>query len=287
MPPERSELLIIGVGLIGGSFALGLKEADAGLEIVGAGRRVETLKKALEMGAIDRYETDIAGAAATADMVMLAVPMTAMRPLLETIYPVLKKGAVVTDAGSVKGSFIEETKQVFGGLHNVVPGHPIAGNENSGIDAAFSTLFENRRVILTPTPETSAAAVQQVKRLWRLCNANVEMMDAAEHDRVLAATSHLPHVLSYSLVDTLLACPEREAIFRYAAGGFRDFTRIASSDPVMWRDICLSNRESLLSMIDRLQTNLQGLRKLISRGDGEALHEIFSRTKKARDEHYE
>jgi prephenate dehydrogenase len=287
MPPVPSELLIIGVGLIGGSLALGLKAADPGLKIVGAGRRVETLKKALEMGAIDRYDTDIAAAAATADMVMLAVPMTAMRPLLETIYPVLKKAAVVTDAGSVKGSFIKETKQIFGDLHNVVPGHPIAGNENSGIDAAFSTLFENRRVILTPTAETSAAAVQQVERLWRLCNANVEVMDADEHDRVLAATSHLPHVLSYSLVDTLLSCPEREAIFRYAAGGFRDFTRIASSDPVMWRDICLSNRESLLSMIDRLQINLQGLRKLISRADGEALQEIFSRTKKARDEHYE
>ncbi len=287
MTSERLELLVIGVGLIGGSFALGLKAANANLEIIGAGRSVETLKKALDAGAIDRYTTDIAGAAASADVVMLALPMAAMRPMLETICPALKNNAIVTDAGSVKGSFIEDAKQVFGNLRNVVPGHPIAGNENSGIDAAFSTLFENRRVILTPSPETCSAAVQKVKSLWQLCNANVEMMDVREHDRVLAATSHLPHVLAYSLVDTLLASPEREAIFRYAAGGFRDFTRIASSDPVMWRDICLSNRECLLSIIDGLQTNLCGLRELIASADGDALYEIFLRTKNARDEHYE
>lgn len=221
------QLLIVGVGLIGGSFALGLKAARSNIDIIGAGRRVESLQKALQIGAIDRYETDLAKAAASADIIMLAVPMSAMRPVLETIRPVLKEGALITDAGSVKGSFIEDAKAVFGRLHHVVPGHPIAGAEHSGIEAAFPDLFVNRRVILTPTPQTSPSAVEQIKTLWQLCKAEVEIMDVDDHDNVLAATSHLPHVLAYSLVDTLLRSPQRDAIFRYAAGGFRDFTRIA------------------------------------------------------------
>ena len=281
------QIVIVGVGLIGGSFALRLKNAGADVEITGCGRSVAPLQKAVDIGAIDRYETDFAKAAAVADVVMLAVPMTAMRPVLETIAPALKGGAIVTDAGSVKSSFIDDAKYVFGSLKNVVPGHPIAGAENSGIDAVKVDLFKDRRVILTPTEETDAKAVAQIKSLWESCGANVESMDAGEHDRVLAATSHLPHVLAYSLVDTLLALPERDAIFRYAAGGFRDFTRIASSDPTMWRDVCLSNRESLLSMIDKLQENMQGLRKLIADADGDELHAIFTRSKNARDQHYE
>ncbi len=287
MSSTPSQLLIIGVGLIGGSFGLALKAANANVEITGTDRRVDALQKAVQLGAIDRYETDFAKAAACADTVMLAVPMTAMRTVLQVIRPALKATAVITDAGSVKGSFVDDAREVFGCLDNIVPGHPIAGTENSGVESAFATLFENRRVILTPTAETCTHAVEQIKTLWQLCRASVELMGVDNHDDVLAATSHLPHVLAYSLVDTLLGLPQHEAIFRYAAGGFRDFSRIASSDPTMWRDICLSNRDSLLSVVDCLQTNLSGLRELIADGDGEALHTIFSRTKNARDRHYE
>ena len=286
MPRVPAQLLVVGVGLIGGSFALGLKVARADLEIIGTGRCVDTLQKAVEIGAIDRYETDLSKAAARADIVLLAVPMTAMRSVLKTLRLVLRSGAIITDAGSVKSSFIDDARQVLGDLSRVVPGHPIAGAENSGINAASPTLFKNRRVVLTPQKEVSPAVIEQVAHLWRLCGAEIELMDADDHDRILAATSHLPHILAYSLVDTLLCLPERESAFRYSAGGFRDFTRIASSDPVMWRDICLSNREYLLPIIDSLQTNLNGLRDLIARGEGEALHAIFSRTKSARDGHY-
>ncbi|MEM7294647.1 MAG: prephenate dehydrogenase/arogenate dehydrogenase family protein [Pseudomonadota bacterium] len=281
------ELLIVGVGLIGGSLALALKGTGFAGEIVGCGRRVETLERAVARGAIDRFETDLAAAVESADVVLLAVPMATMRPLLETIATHRKPSAIVTDAGSVKGSFVADARAAFDDLSCVVPGHPIAGTENSGIDAAFPELFQQRKVILTPLQETREEAIETVRSLWVQCGAAVEEMDAEEHDRVLAATSHLPHVLAYSLVDALLGLPEREAIFRYAAGGFRDFTRIASSDPVMWRDICINNSESLVSMIDELQRNLSVLRQHIADGDANVIFDIFTRTKQARDNHYE
>jgi len=279
-------LVVVGVGLIGGSFALALKNSGIDAEIIGVGRRAESLQAAVEMGAIDRFFTDPGKAAKEADVIMLSVPMAAMKPAMNALSDSIGCNTIVTDGGSVKGSFIADAREVFGSLANVVPGHPIAGKENSGVEAAFAPLYQGRRVILTPTAETRASAVATVTNLWERCGAAVETMAAEEHDRVLAAISHLPHVLAYSLVDALINLPEHEAIFRYAAGGFRDFTRIASSDPVMWRDICLSNRGSLLTLMDHMQKNFAQLRTLIEAADGDALLDVFTRTKTARDNHY-
>jgi len=196
---------------------------------------------------------------------------------------VLKKGAIITDAGSVKASFIEVARQVLDDLSVVVPGHPIAGTENSGVEAAFATLYQNRKVILTPLPETTSNAVQTVKALWEMTGAIVESLDAGHHDRVLAATSHLPHAVAFSLVDTLATMQEREEIFEYAAGGFHDFTRIASGDPVMWRDICLTNKQALVEVMDNLLGNLEQLREQIVTGDATNIEKTFRRAKKARD----
>ena len=287
MDIQQLSITIIGIGLIGGSLALRLKHSFPKMQIVGADRHVESLQLAKNIGAIDHWDTDIGRSVKGAGLVVLAVPMKAMSGVLGEIKPHLGESTIITDVGSVKGSFVDDARRVFGLLHQVVPGHPIAGAENSGVEAAFAHLFEGRRVILTPTEEVDPAAIGTVQRLWEHCGAQVEKLDPQQHDRILAATSHLPHVLAYSLVDTLLSLSERAAIFRYAAGGFRDFTRIASSDPTMWRDVCLSNCDSLLPVIDQLSDHLAALRTLISNGDGEALHALFSRAKRARDEHYE
>jgi prephenate dehydrogenase len=277
---------ILGVGLIGGSFALGLRAGGFEGEIVGGGRSEANLTRGVELGVIDRYSTDLAEAVQGADLVMLAVPMGAMRGVLEQIRPALKAGAIVTDAGSVKGSFEADARAVFAdNLARVVPGHPIAGTERSGVEAAFATLYRHRRVILTPLAETDAAATDAVAALWACCGAEVERLSIGHHDRVLAATSHLPHMLAFSLVDTLATMQERDEIFRYAAGGFRDFTRIASSDPVMWRDICVANRDALLEVTEELFRHFQTLHDAIERGDADAVHQIFTRAKAARDAH--
>jgi prephenate dehydrogenase len=278
-------ICIVGVGLIGGSFALGLKKAGFSGHIVGAGRHLENLEHALGLGVVDSYHTDAAKAVEGADLVMLAVPMGAMKSLLAMINPALKPGAIITDAGSVKGSFVTDALAVLGSAERLVPGHPIAGTERSGVDAAFATLFENRKVILTPLPETDTEAVDAVRGLWAMTGADVESLSPEHHDRVLAATSHLPHVVAFSLVDTLATLQESEEIFRYAAGGFHDFTRIASSDPVMWRDICLSNRDAVLAMLDGLMTDLTALREHIDQCDSDTIERTFRRAKQARDSH--
>ena len=279
-------ICICGVGLIGGSFALGLRAAGFDGEIVGSGRSADNLARGVELGVIDRYSTDLAAAAAGADLLLLAVPMGAMRAVLERVAPALREDAIVSDAGSVKGSFAADARAVLGdSLRRVVPGHPIAGTENSGVEAAFATLYRQRRVILTPLDETAPAATEAVAGLWRLCGAEVECLSVEQHDRVLAATSHLPHMLAFSLVDTLATMQSRDEIFRYAAGGFRDFTRIASSDPVMWRDICVANRGALLEVVEELIEHFQQLRDAIERGDATAIHDTFLRAKAARDAH--
>lgn len=277
-------LTIIGVGLIGGSFALALKAAGYPGEIVGCGRREEALRRAVDLGAIDRWSTDCAAAVAGADIVFLAVPMLAMRPLLEQLADVLPREAIVTDAGSSKGSFVRDAA-VLDNPRRVVPGHPIAGTERSGVEAAFATLFVDHRVILTPTRETGEEAVRRVTRLWEMTGAIVETTDVATHDRLLAATSHLPHLLAFGLVATLADMREQDDIFRYAAGGFRDFTRIASSDPLMWRDVCIANRDAVLEVLVRYQDDLQQLTELVRQGDGEGLLALFQRAKRARDAH--
>lgn len=278
------KLVIFGVGLIGGSLALALREADYCQTIVGCSRNAAHLQKAVDLGVIDSFSLDPQEAVRDADMVLLAVPMGAMGKLLQQIKPALPAEAVLTDAGSTKGSIVAEVEQAFGkDFTRFVPGHPIAGREKSGVEAAIVDLYHNRRVILTPLPYTDPDAIAKVEAMWKVTGAWLESMPIELHDQVLAATSHLPHVLAYSLVDTLLNMPQNEDILRYAAGGFRDFTRIASSDPVMWRDICLTNRDAILTMLDAFQNNLSEFAAMIREQDGPALHARMEKAKQARD----
>lgn len=279
-----NRLCIIGVGLIGGSLARALKRAGACAEVVGCGRDEGALRRAVELGVIDRYHSDPALAVSGADVVVLAVPLGMMESVLRRIAPALSAGAVITDVGSAKGSVVAAAQAVFGKVPaRFVPGHPIAGTEKSGVEASFAELFQGRRVILTPLSGTDAEAHQIVRRMWEQAGAEVVDMAVEHHDEVLAATSHLPHLLAFALVDTLARMQETAEIFRYAAGGFRDFTRIASSDPKMWRDICLANREAVVAMLDRFSDDLAGLRDAIDAKDSEAIAEVFTRAKTARD----
>lgn len=278
-------LTIIGVGLIGGSLARALKRAGAVAEVVGAGRDAQHLARALELGVIDRGETDLATAVKGADMVVVAVPVGAMESVFRSIAPHLEKDAVITDVGSSKGSVVSAAREAFAELPpGFVPGHPIAGTEKSGVEASFAGLFEQRRVILTPIESSSPRALALVRAMWEQTGAQVVETGVAHHDEVLAATSHLPHLLAFSLVDTLATLDDKQEIFEYAAGGFADFTRIASSDPVMWHDICVHNEAALLKMLDRFEADLDRLREAIAGNDGDYLLEVFSRAKAARDQ---
>ena len=282
--PLFPRLCIVGVGLIGGSLARAARARGLAGEIVGAGRRRESLERALELGVIDRFETDLAAAVRGADAVVVAVPLGAMAAIFRGLKGHLEPDAVLTDVGSAKASVVRDAREALGELPpGFVPGHPIAGTEHSGVEASFAGLFEGRRVILTPLETSDPAAVERVRRLWQGAGAEVVEMDVHHHDEVLAATSHLPHVLAFTLVDTLARMGERDEIFAYAAGGFRDFTRIASSDPVMWRDICLANRSAVLEMIGRFHDDLGHVAELVRAGDGEALRQVFAAAKRARD----
>ncbi len=277
-------LAVIGVGLIGGSLARALREAGAVREVVGCGRGAANLQRAVELGVIDRYTHVIGEAVDGADMVLLAVPLGAMREALQALQGHLAPGAVVTDGGSAKGSVVADAKAVFGVIPPwFVPGHPIAGTEQNGVEASFATLFRDRRVILTPVCDTDPGATARVDLMWRRAGAEVSYMTVEHHDEVLAATSHLPHMLAFGLVDVLARMKENDEIFRYAAGGFRDFTRIASSNPQMWRDICLANREALSRMLGAFAEEMAELADSIGRGDGEHLLAVFERAKAARD----
>lgn len=279
-----NKLVIFGVGLIGGSLALALREAHYCQQVVGCSRNAGHLQQAIDLKVIDSYSLDPQEAVRDADMVLLAVPMGAMQAVLEQIQPVLPKTCILTDAGSTKGSIVEQVRRVMGeGFTQFVPGHPVAGREKSGVEAAVADLYQGRRVILTPDEQTDPKALAAVAAMWEVTGAVVEQMPVVLHDQVLAATSHLPHVLAFSLVDTLLNMPQQEDILRYAAGGFRDFTRIASSDPVMWRDICLYNSGAILDMIQALQTNLGEFASLIREQNGNALHQRMTKAKQARD----
>ena len=277
-------LCIIGVGLIGGSLARALRAAGFCSEVVGAGRNPANLQAAVDLGVIDRYETDLSRAVAGADMVLVSVPLGAMAAVFLSIKDHLAEHAVVTDVGSAKAGVIEAAKQAFGELPGFfVPGHPIAGTEQSGVAASFPELYKDRRVILTPLPETQPQAIDRVRDMWEAAGADVTVMDPAHHDAVLAATSHLPHILAYTLVDSLAKLGDNEEIFEYAAGGFRDFTRIASSDPVMWRDICLANGAAIQQMIEHFVDDLQALKAAVQAHDGQQLLETFTSAKAARD----
>lgn len=279
------QLCVIGVGLIGGSLARAARNAGAVSGVTGCGRNETNLRKAVELGVIDRYALSVDEAVRDADIVVVSVPLRAMENVFRAMKGHLGENAVVTDVGSAKGSVLEAARQAFGEVPAwLVPGHPIAGTEQSGVEASFAGLYQGRRVILTPTDVTAPDAVARVRALWEAAGANVQLMDVAHHDDVLAATSHLPHMLAFSLVDALATRPDSDEIFDYAAGGFRDFTRIASSDPVMWHDICLSNREALLQALDGFNNHLRDLSDAIERRDSDRILEIFRRAKNARDQ---
>ena len=278
-----NHLVIIGVGSIGASLGLALRREGFVQKVTRVGRGIENLKIAQQRGAIDEYSTDAAAAVVTADVVFLAVPMGTMRASLETIKNTLPANAIVTDGGSTKGSVIKDFVEVFGSTQQFVPGHPIAGTEKSGAAAAIHDLYNDRRVLLTPDANTNPDALTIVREMWKVTGAKVEEMSSEHHDTVLAATSHLPHMLAFGLVDSLAKMDDVDEIFKYAAGGFRDFTRIASSDPTMWRDICVNNREALMASMDRYLDDMKEIYAAVAKGDGDKLQEIFSMAKMTRD----
>jgi len=277
-------LAVVGVGLIGGSFARALREAGAVKSIIGVGRSRPNLETALSQGIVDEIYHDPAEAVRGAQLVFISIPVCSIPAMVRTIAPSLAPGCIVTDGGSVKAEIVRECERLTPPGCFFVGGHPIAGTENTGSAASFATLFRGRRCILTPTERTDGAAFETVARLWRATGANVCSMEPGHHDRIFAEISHLPHVVAYALVHAVgTADVEGENVLSYTAGGFRDFTRIASSDPAMWRDIALMNREPLLAGIDGFSASLAELRRLIERGDSRGLADFFTIAKRFRD----
>lgn len=269
-------IAIVGVGLIGGSLARCVRERGLASRIIGLGRGTENLRKAVELGVVDTAETDFARGIGDADLVVLATPVRSLVGLLGRTAALVRPGAVVTDVGSVKGPILREAAERFPPPCRFVGGHPVAGTEHSGVEASFAALFENRRCILTPTADTDPEALQLVSALWRAAGSEVVFLDADLHDRIMGFVSHLPHLIAYALVNTVRDSEERQGnLLDFTAGGFRDFTRIASSLPEMWRDICLLNREVLLEAIGSFSRTLAALRDRIASGDGTALEESF------------
>ena len=275
-------LAVIGVGLIGGSFALALKQAKIASHVVGVGRSAANLKLARERGIIDSVASDVAAAAADVDLVLVAAPVAQFG----AIFSGLKQTkALITDGGSTKRDVIAAARAALGArIAQFVPAHPVAGAEQSGAAAAKAELFRDRRVVLTPLPENSAGAVSTVQKAWEACGARITRLDAEEHDAVLAAVSHLPHLLAYALVHDIAERDNAGQLFSYAAGGFRDFTRIASSHPEMWRDICLANRDQLLSELRKYGNKLAAMQKLLEAGDGAGLEKLFVQARDARNQ---
>ncbi len=279
-----NKLAIIGTGLIGGSLAQALRKADYASEIIGYGRHPENLQRAVDLGILDIGAVSVSQAVADADMIVLSVPVAAMKELFIEIAKSVPTNAVLTDVGSIKQSIISDASAALGSqFENYVPGHPIAGAELSGAEASYAELFADHRVVLTPVEETSRTAVDKVSAMWVAAGAQVVEMDANSHDEVFAACSHAPHILAYALVDSLVRGDDHETIFSFAAGGFRDFTRIASSDPVMWRDICTGNRDAITRVLKQYRSDLDRIINLIAEGDAAELEEIFKRAKHARD----
>jgi len=287
LQPEQSikHLAIIGVGLIGGSFARAMRSAGMVEHISGYGRNESNLKTAVQLDVIDDYSLDIKDIVKNADLIFIATPVGSIQKILSEIKDHIKADAIITDAGSTKVNVIQAAEMVFDKApENFVAGHPIAGTEHSGVEASFATLYQNHRVILTPSNYTNPEAVKWVTDLWKAAGANVLIMEAKHHDQVLAATSHLPHLLAFSLVNTLTTLDEKQEIFENAAGGFRDFTRIASSDPSMWQDICLANKDALLENLEHFMGDLQQVKSALEKGDGEFLKQVFQRAKQSRDD---
>ncbi len=285
---HEPRILIVGLGLIGGSLAAALRASGFSGEIIACDPNKDEIALGIELGLVNAGGTQLAELLDDVSMVVLAVPVLAMESVMTALAQALPNAAddvVITDVGSTKATIRECAERVFGYvLPNIVLGHPIAGSEKSGVAAANPTLYVNHKVILTPEPNVDADALARVEKLWQTCGAEVLQMSVERHDQVLARTSHLPHLLAFSLVDTLARQDERLDIFRYAAGGFRDFTRIAGSDPVMWRDIFIANREAVLSSLDDFEAGLKRLRCAVESGDSDALIATFDRASHAR--HY-
>lgn len=277
-------IVVCGVGLIGGSFALALKQAGLVKTVVGIGRRRETLEEARRLGILDEVEMDWAVALKGADLLLLAMPVGQMASVMAAAAPYLEAQTLVTDAGSTKTDVFEAVySHLSHRLANVVPAHPIAGAEKSGPSAASADLYVGKKVVLTPLPENEPTAIERVRAAWAACGAVMSQMSPQDHDRVFAAVSHLPHLLAFGLVHEIQARGNAEQLFSFAASGFRDFTRIAGSHPEMWRDICLANRQALLAELDAYLTELAYLRALLMQGDGRALESLFSEASAARN----
>ncbi|QDG75153.1 prephenate/arogenate dehydrogenase family protein [Labrenzia sp. PHM005] len=282
--PIFERMALIGIGLIGSSLAQVARQRGLVKEIAISTRSEETLRRAEELGLGDSYSLDAAVAVEGADLVILCVPVGANEAVAKWIAPALKKGAILTDAGSTKGSVVEQIgPHVPEGVH-FIPGHPIAGTEQSGPDAGFPTLFDQRWCILTPPEGTDPAALEKLKMFWQGCGSDVDQMDPKHHDLVLAIVSHLPHVIAYNIVGTAddLEAVTKSEVIKYSASGFRDFTRLAASDPTMWRDVCLNNKEAILEMLSRFSEDLSALQRAIRWGDGDKLFEMFERTRSIR-----
>jgi prephenate dehydrogenase len=277
------KVVIVGVGLIGGSFALGLKAAGAARTIVGLERSGAALERARQLGIIDEACTDPQEALRGADLVLLAAPVAQTARILESLLPWLEPHTIVTDAGSTKSDVVASARAVLGGrIHQFVPGHPIAGRESNGPDAAIPDLYRGKKTVLTPLPENPQASIDKVAASWRQCGAIIHTLTPGEHDKVFAAVSHLPHLLAYALVDDIANKPHADLLFQYAASGFRDFTRIAGSSPEMWRDISLANRDALLGELDAYLAQLQGLRTRLANADAAGLEAVYGNAQRAR-----
>jgi len=281
--PEFGKVVIFGVGLIGGSFALALKAAEQVEEVVGFGRSLGTLTQALDLGIIDRVGANAGQEVADADLVLIATPVGQMPEIMARIAPYLGPETVVTDGGSTKSDVATVARSAFGErIGQFVPAHPIAGAENSGAAAARADLYREKKVVLTPLSENPVLNVARVRSAWEWCGALIHELRPEEHDRIFAAVSHLPHLLSFALVHELALRDNRDLLFSFAASGFRDFTRIAASHPEMWRDICLANRAALLKELDCYRSQLDELHDILQRGDGAALEKTFDIARTAR-----
>ena len=280
-----NKVVIFGVGLIGGSFARSLKKAGVVNTVVGMGRSQASMQRALELGIIDVIgdNANMAQALAGADLVLLAAPVAQTEAILAAIAPHLQPGTVVTDAGSTKSDVVAAARRALAGkVAQFVPGHPIAGRETNGPEAAIDDLYVGKKVVLTALPENPAADVERVVAAWRACDAIIHRLSPEEHDKVFAAVSHLPHLLAYALVDDIARKPHADLLFQYAASGFRDFTRIAGSSPEMWRDISLANQAALLTELDAYMAQLAVLRASLAAGDGAALEHVYGNAQRAR-----
>lgn len=278
-----NKVAIFGVGLIGGSFALALDRFNGARSIVGVGRTRASLSRALQLGVIDEIATDARSAVHEADLVLVATPVAQTEAVLAAIQPHLGLRTIVTDAGSTKSDVVAAARRALGGkLPQFVPAHPIAGKEQSGVDAAEATLFDGKRCILTPVPETAGHCVDAVRELWERCGAVVSELEPGQHDRVFAAVSHLPHLLSFALVAAIAKEDDAAVKFAHAGGGFRDFTRIAASSPEMWRDVCLANKDALLRELNAYEAELALLRRLLTAGDGTGLEAEFELSRQIR-----